>query len=166
MTAVAATDGHPERVDVRVDVVVADERTTRRATQRRDELVPDTRRSKRDRQRSARAPEANALHRVAASYAASAGIDTDSSAARSEGKTSTTCPKRAMSKISATIGCMAATAIRAPRERNSFAAIISRRSPMLLMYPTPERSRTSALRALAASSTNGASAGCNRVDPA
>ena len=51
--------------------------------------------------------------------------------------------------------------MRALAARICLAAIISTRSPMLLMYSTPEKSSTSGVLPAAASSTIGASAACS-----
>src|SRR5439155_26468150 len=99
-----------EPVHVGGELVVRSEATTGGAAKRKQELVTDARCRERDRQRVTRNPETNALHREA-SYASSAGADNACNASRTDGNTSTTCLKRAMSKISATTGCNAATAI-------------------------------------------------------
>ena len=61
-----------------------------------------------------------------------AGGDSAASASRTVGNTSNTCLKRAMSKISATTGCSAATAIRALRARSCLRRDHQTRRPMLL----------------------------------
>src|SRR6185437_5836663 len=56
------SDVERQTVDVRIDVRVGGERVAVRAAQRGDELSANARGIERDRQRSPRAPEANAVH--------------------------------------------------------------------------------------------------------
>src|SRR5215472_15019442 len=77
------------------------------------------------------------------SKAARAGGDSLASASRSAGKTSSTRLKRLISKISRTTGWSPHTARVPPCFFTCLEARMSTRSPTLLMYSTPEKSRTS-----------------------
>src|SRR5215467_5574744 len=77
------------------------------------------------------------------SKTARAGGDSRASASRRTGKTSSTRLKRLISKISRTTGWRPHTARAPPCFFTCLEARMSTRSPTLLMYSTPEKSRTS-----------------------
>ena len=133
VTAIGAGHGDIEAVDIGIELTVRCKGAPGRAAQRSHYLLADLGRGEGDRQRSAGAPETDAFHGSDASWAAAAAGENFCSAARTDGNASRTCLKRAMSKISSTTGCSAATPMGALPARSCLAAIIRTRRPMLLM---------------------------------
>src|SRR5262249_22694560 len=67
VATVGARNGHPEGIDVGFDLVFRRKAPARRAAQCGNHFLADRIRGERDRQRSPRAPEADALHWATAS---------------------------------------------------------------------------------------------------